>query len=403
MGSFVIAKNGKIVFNRVIGYSEVNKFKKRLANTSTRYNIASVSKMFTATMIFQLIDEDQLSLKTTLYDYFPDVPNAKEITIEHLLEHKSGLYDVSNDNEDSEWLTRPHSKEEMLEKITKGKTHFSPGAETRYNNSGYILLGYILEKITRQAYNENLQSRICSRIGLRNTYSPLNNHLRKNEARPYNYVLGWEKIKDIYSPNDTGADNILSTPSDLIIFNDALLNGKLISKASQEAMLTFKEGNEGRGIDKTQFFQYTAYGHDGGTYGIHSTVQSFPAEEFSIAYCINGEVYPHNSIMPAMLKIWYDAPYSIPSFNEYLMRKKDLKAYTGRYYNKEADVTMTITRRGTSLIAKESRSHLKMRLYALNNQKFRISQKEIDIEFNAVNRRFVLTQDGSAIVFEKVE
>jgi D-alanyl-D-alanine carboxypeptidase len=403
MGSFAIAKNGRVVFTRSVGYSRADQLKKRLAVLNTCYDIGSVSKMFTATMVFQLIDEHKLSLSTTLYEYFPDVPNAKAITIDHLLAHESGLYDVTNDNEDSGWITVPHSRKEILEKIIKGKIHFLPGSQSLYNNSGYILLGYILERITGQTYNENLQRRICSRINLKNTYSPLTNHLKKNEAAPYTFLRGWQKIKDIYSPNDTGADNILSTPSDLIVFNEALLSGKLISKGSQAAMLTFKEGNVGRGIYKSQFYQYTAYGHDGDTYGIHSTVQSSPDDKLSIAYCINGEVYPHNDIAIAMLKIWYGAPYSIPSFKDFKVQKKDVKAYSGLYYNKEAGLTITITRHGTILIAEQSGVQLKMRLYAVNNRKFEIPGKAITMEFDAPSRQFVLTQEGKEFIFEKVQ
>ncbi|RYZ95329.1 MAG: class A beta-lactamase-related serine hydrolase, partial [Sphingobacteriaceae bacterium] len=213
MGSFAIAQNGQLVYKRAVGYSLANSSKRVEATDHTLYNTGSVSKMFTATMIFQLIDEGKLSLQTKLFKYYPQIPNADSITIEQLLNHSSGLFDVANDPEE-DWKLIPHTKTELLDAIIKGKPHFKPGIKTEYNNTGYILMAWLIEKLTGQTFNQNLQSRICKKAGLKSTYSPLSNRHKKNEAVPYFYADDWEPIADVYAENSTGASNIYSTPEE---------------------------------------------------------------------------------------------------------------------------------------------------------------------------------------------
>ncbi len=100
MGSFAISKGGKVVYQKALGYSLIDSGEKITATPNTLYRIGSITKTFTATLIFQLIDEKKLTLNTKLAKYFPQMPNAEQITIAHLLSHKSGLADFVNDAKD---------------------------------------------------------------------------------------------------------------------------------------------------------------------------------------------------------------------------------------------------------------------------------------------------------------
>src|SRR5579872_6432530 len=119
MGSLTISKNGNL-YQQALGYSFVNNQEKIPANIQTRYRIGSISKMFTATMIFQLIDEGKLSLDYALSHYFPDLPNANKITVAHLLYHRSGLHDYTHDTDFDNWMDKPKTHDELL-KIIKEK------------------------------------------------------------------------------------------------------------------------------------------------------------------------------------------------------------------------------------------------------------------------------------------
>src|SRR5690349_772169 len=97
MGSLTVAKDGSVLYSRSIGYSQINAAEKKTSTAATRYRIGSVTKIFTATMIFQLVEEGKLKLTDTLDKFFPQIPNAGKITIAHILAHRSGISDLTED------------------------------------------------------------------------------------------------------------------------------------------------------------------------------------------------------------------------------------------------------------------------------------------------------------------
>ncbi|MDB5116595.1 MAG: hypothetical protein JWQ79_2087 [Mucilaginibacter sp.] len=158
MGSIAIAVNGVVVYQNTIGYSRVNENVKTPATTKTKYRIGSISKMFTATMIFQLIDEGKLRFDAPLASYFPQLPNAEKITIAEMLDHRSGLHNFTNDSLYTTYMTTPKSEAEMIAIIARLKSDFEPDAKAEYSNTNFVLLGYIIEKLTGKTYAEELET-----------------------------------------------------------------------------------------------------------------------------------------------------------------------------------------------------------------------------------------------------
>ncbi|MGF7041573.1 serine hydrolase domain-containing protein [Mucilaginibacter lappiensis] len=187
MGSIAIAANGVLVYQNAIGYSQVNKGLKTPATIETKYRIGSISKMFTATMIFQLIDEGKLSFETSLASYFPQLPNAGKITIGEMLDHRSGLHNFTNDSLYTTYKAIPKSEAEMVAIFAGQKSDFEPDAKAEYSNTNFVLLGYIIEKLTGKTYAEELKKRVTSKIGLADTYYGNKVNPAKNEAYSYNY------------------------------------------------------------------------------------------------------------------------------------------------------------------------------------------------------------------------
>ena len=171
MGTLVVAKDGSIIYARSIGYSQVNDSEKKPLTAANRFRIGSITKMFTAVMILQLAEEGKLKLTDTLDRFFPQIANAQKITIGQILAHRSGIHDSLLDPS-----LRPASKttaltkDELLGVIAKGKSDFEPDSKYSYSNSGYALLGLMIEKLTDRPYEENLKKRITSKIGLSDTY-----------------------------------------------------------------------------------------------------------------------------------------------------------------------------------------------------------------------------------------
>lgn len=313
MGSIAIAKNGKVVYSRAIGYSVMTASHNTPATTATKYRIGSITKMFTAVMIFQLVEEGRLKLTTTLDTWFPQLPDAKVITIGNMLNHRSGLHSVTDDSTYLQWNTQPKTHEELVSLIANSKPEFEPNTKSRYSNSNYILLGYIIEKVTKKSYAKNLELRITSKLGLKDTYVGSKTNTASNESYSYQYAGQWkqESETDMSIPGGAGAN--VSTPSDLTRFIDALFSLKLISKESLQQMKTMTDGM-GMGMFVYPLGNKTAYGHNGGIDAFASNVAYFPEDSVAIAYCTNGEVYSMNDLLIAALKIYFNKPYTLPTF-----------------------------------------------------------------------------------------
>jgi D-alanyl-D-alanine carboxypeptidase len=400
MGSLALMKNGKIVYTRAIGYRNIEGDNKTAADYATKYRIGSISKMFTATMIFQLIDEHKLALDTKLSTFYPKVPNAKLITISDMLSHRSGIFNFTNNSEYMLWNATPHTHEQMLDIIIKGGSSFKPGAKADYSNANYVLLGYIIEKITGHTYKEELEKRIASKAGLANTYYGGKTEPAKNEA--YSYSLTgdkWEKATETDMSIPGGAGAVLSTPSDLDLFITSLFTGKLISKKSLDEMLTIKD-HYGRGIFEIPFGSKKGYGHTGGIDGFSSSLGYFPADSLAIAYISNGQVMTTNDIMIGALSIYFNEPYKVPDFKSVDVPENVLKSYTGVYSSPTLPLKITITMNGKKLQA-QATGQSSLLLTATSETTFEFTAAGIVMIFNAEKNTMELRQGGGVYDFTK--
>ena len=282
MGSLVIAKDGKVIHTRAIGYSQINATEKKPITTATRFRIGSITKTFTAAMILQLVEEGKLKLTDTLDKYFPQVPNANKITIAHMLSHRSGSRSISGMPEFRALREKGATPLELLTMVEKaGPSDFEPGSKFVYTNENYLLLGLVIEKLTGKTYQENLAKRITSKIGLKDTYAASSNtDAAKNESFSYRYGRDWDQDPDIHWSLFFGAGSIISTPYDLVKFIAALFDGKIISKQSLALMTTMKDDyGFGMGVDK--FGDKTYYGHTGGAQSYGAWLAYLPEEKLA--------------------------------------------------------------------------------------------------------------------------
>lgn len=388
MGSFILAKNGAPIYHKTIGYSQIDGDKKTPATANTQYRIGSITKIFTSVMIFQLIEEKKLTLDTKLFNYFPEMPNADRITIANLLNHSSGLSDHVNENR--EWVTDPHTKAELLDKIAKVKPHFEPGAKQQYSNGGYLLLGYIIEKITGQTYEVALKKRITHKIGTKSIIAGTINNSQKLEARPYSFTGSWTPNKDLYFPNIRGVGDILSTPQDLIVFLHALMSGKLVNMDSYNKMKNFN-GSEmnGMGLMQGHFYARQLIGHNGGTLGSYSSVYANPADGMSFAITTNGMNFNMNDIALAMIKAYYNLPYQIPVH----LKTEELDELLGNYTSLDHPLKLSITKSGSVLMAQATGQPI-FSLDAVSRNEFKHEQYDVLLKFDRQKYEITLVQGG---------
>ena len=402
MGSLTIVKNDKLLYSRSIGFSFISDQEKIHAYARTKYRVGSISKMFTATMIFQLIDEGKLTLETTLNKYLPDMPNAKLITIENLLNHRSGLHNFTSRTDYEQWALIPKTQKEMLGIIAQGGADFLPNAKMVYSNSNYYVLGYLVEKITKQSYAKNLKERICSKIGLLNTEANPKTDVQKGGSYSYFFSEGkW--IQKIETDIDItgGAGCVVSTTGDLCSFIEALFHLKLVSKNSLDKMTTVVD-DCGMGMFPLVLENKKCWGHSGMLDGFSSAVVFFPEDSAAIACCSNALVASKNYMFNGTVRMFYGLDYIIPDFKLVHVSKDLLNAYTGVYSTKTFPLKITITTDSTSLMA-QATGQPSFPLEAVTEFKFKSDLANLTMHFNSEKKELVLSQAGGVFLFTKEE
>lgn len=397
MGSVAIFDNGKIVYTNQVGFADVEANK--MPDDNTKYRIGSISKTFTATMVFMAIEKGKLSLDQTIDKYFPDIKNSNKITIANLLNHSSGIHNFTNDKDYLTYNTKPKSRDEMLEIITKKGSDFEPGSKSEYSNSNYVLLSIILEKIYNKSYSDLLNEKIVNPLSLANTYYGGKIDFFKNEANSYIYSGRWMKQPETDMTIPLGAGAIISTPSDLLLFADALFNYKLVNESNINKMKTLKN-NFGMGLFKFPFYEKSAYGHNGGIDGFTSSLGYFPEEKCGFALTSNGTNYDNNSISIALLSALFDKPYDIPSFEIIEINPQELDKYLGIYSSNNFPLKITISKVDGKLTA-QATGQPSFPLEATAKDKFKFDMAGIVMEFDTEKNQMTFKQGGGTYVLTK--
>lgn len=250
-GAVLVAKNKKIVYQNQVGYADFRK--KTPIKSESAFQLASVSKQFTAAAIMQLKEKNKLKLTDSVNAYFPDFP-YKNITIKNLLNHTSGLpkyFWVA----EHEWKeNKPPTNKDLMEvlPVSKAQRFFKPGRNFDYSNTGYFVLASIIEKVTGISFNRYLQKNIFDPLNMKNSYvySYQNDTIRKNQLKGYRLYRGWKHIKIGNTVNDAivGDKNVYSTLEDLFKWTYGLNSGLLITQESLDLMYTKGETIYGRKV-----------------------------------------------------------------------------------------------------------------------------------------------------------
>ena len=331
LGSLAISQNGEVKYQRALGYSYINDDDKVQANIHTKYRIGSVSKLFTAVIIFQLIEEGKIKLNEKLDVHYPNLPNAEKITIYHLLYHRSGLHDYTEGTNFSKWMDKSKKHEDLLNIIKEQGSDFEPDSKANYSSTNYLLLGYIIERVCKMSYQDALQKKILSKIGLEDTYYGKSINISKNESASYKYSDStWKKQKETDLSIHGGAGSIVSTPTDLVKFINNLFAYKLVSKASLDQMKTLIDGY-GMGMFPNKYGSQPSFGHNGRIEEFYSALWYYPTEKLAVAYCTNGINYPRSDIIEGVLKICLNEQFDLPFSYESTYKSLDLEKYLGNY------------------------------------------------------------------------
>lgn len=292
--SVAVARHGKVILSRGYGLAEVEHDVK--ANGDSMFRMGSITKQFTAAAIMRLVEQGKLGLDDPITKYLPTYnAQGREITIRHLLTHTSGIKSYTElkrvmvDEPEREF-----THQEMLDMVQNEPLAFEPGAAFAYSNTGYYLLGMIIENVSGKGYCQYLQDDFFGPLGLTHTRCDSNTEIIKGRAQGYT-VAGEKLVNDrgLATGTTFAAGGLLASAHDLVVWADALAAGKVVSPASYKLMSTSfalaggGASGYGFGLFIDSLDGHARIQHGGDIFGFNSTLARFPDDGVTVAVMSN--------------------------------------------------------------------------------------------------------------------
>lgn len=319
-GSVLVAENGKVVFKK--GYGMAN-MEWSIANApDTKFRLGSITKQFTAMLVMQLVEKGKIKVNDKITAYLPDYPKATgdKITVHHLLTHTSGIPSYTNFPQFFENLSRdPFTPDAFVKQFCDLPLEFEPGSTFAYNNSGYFLLGVLIEKVTGKSYAQVLQEQILTPLQMNDTGYDLHEPLLAKRATGYE-KRGSKYVNSAYLDMSIpyAAGSMYSTVEDLYRWDQALYTDKLISPASKTLLFTPFLSNYayGWGVNKIKIGELKddlqVIEHGGGINGFNTIIARLPKDKQLIVLLNNTGGAPLNAIRTNLLNILYNQTVTPP-------------------------------------------------------------------------------------------
>lgn len=344
-GNVLVAQKGKIIYEKSFGLADRELNVKN--NPEGKFQIGSLTKQFTASAIMQLVEAGKLKLTNTIGTYFPGFPKGDSITIHMLLNHTSGIRNYTDIPEFWRIAATPIEKDSMIALIKRQPLDFSPGSKWNYSNSGYFLLGDIIEKTTGQSYSDYVLNKVIKKAGLKNTFVNRWDSILVNRVKGYmKGENGWQNAMYISMEGPYSAGAIISTVEDLYKWNNALFENKVISPASLTKMTTPYLQHYGYGLLIDTFYHHLRVGHSGGIPGFISYLARFPADNVVVVVLSNSSGNSPaiaNALAATLFGIPVIAPYK---HTEVKIDSAILNRYTGQYVLASSDTLEIIKKDG---------------------------------------------------------
>jgi CubicO group peptidase (beta-lactamase class C family) len=322
-GTALVAENGKVIYKGAFGPANIEW---DIPNTpDTKFRLGSITKQFTATVILQLVEQGKIKLDAKLTDYLPEYrkDTGDKVTIHHLLTHTSGIPSYTSQPGFFENVSRnPYKVDEFVKKYASDDFEFQPGSKYTYNNSGYFLLGAIIERVTGKTYEQVLQANIFDPAGMKNTGYDHHDTIIPKRAS------GYRKTPDSYTNAPYldmsipyAAGSLYSTVEDMYLWDQALYTDKLLSAQSKALMYKPFLDDYGYGwvITNASFKQndqpVQVITHNGGINGFTTTIVRFPKEKNLIVMLDNTGSEYLDRLSDSIGKIIYNQPYESPKIS----------------------------------------------------------------------------------------
>jgi CubicO group peptidase (beta-lactamase class C family) len=329
-GVVLVAKDGKPVFRK--GYGNANDEWDIPNAPDTRFRLGSITKQFTAVAILQLAEQGKLNVEHPLQKYYAEAPESwKGITIHHLLNHTSGIKSYTSIDKFFPKMSRDARTPAEIIRLTQDQAlEFAPGEKYAYNNTGYILLGYIIEKVSGKSYADYVRDHIFEPAGMKDSGYDTASAVIKKRAAGYEANGANTPFLDMSLPYAAGS--LYSTVDDLVKWDEALHANKLISRASFEAMTKPGKGNYGYGLVMQTIDGKPAQLHGGGINGFNTNMIRFPNEHVVAIALANQSSSAPDRIAVQLARMYLGADVQPrPLITEVTLTSAQLDALAGRY------------------------------------------------------------------------
>lgn len=380
MGSVLVARGNDILFSKSYGSANLEW---NIPNSSTaKFRIGSVTKQFTAAAILLLEERGKLKVEDPVKKHLPDVPTAWDaVTIYHLLTHTSGIPSFTGFPEYGQLKLSPTSAEKLVAKFRDKPLDFEPGAKFSYSNSGYLLLGYLIEKLSGQSYEKFLQENIFTPLGMKDSGYDSNSAIIAHRASGYAPSPSGPinaPFIDMSVPHAAGA--LYSTTEDLLKWEQGLFGGKVLSAASLQKMTTPFKDNYAFGLTVRDVEGRKQISHNGGIEGFNSSLAYYLETKIVVAVLANINSMGPDAMLPKLAALAHGGTITLNSERkEISVPKQILSSYVGTYAM-TPKISMMITLNGDQLMAQVS-GQGRNPLFAESESKFFLKVVDAQIEF----------------------
>jgi CubicO group peptidase (beta-lactamase class C family) len=381
MGTVLVERAGQVLLSK--GYGSAN-LEWEIPNTpATKFRLGSITKQFTAAAILLLEERGQLRLDDPVKKHMPDAPAAwDKVTVHHLLTHTSGIPSFTSFPDQPALNALPTFPKETVRRFRDKPLEFEPGQRFRYNNSGYVLLGYLLERITGQSYREFIQQNIFQPLEMKDSGYDSASTLIPRRASGYTRGRKGAPVNAHFIhmtiPHAAGA--LYSTTEDLVRWQHGLFGGKLIQPGSLEKMITPFKRDYALGVVVSTVKGHKKIEHGGGIDGFNTQLAYYPDDKLIVAVLANLNGPAAYDIAGKLASLAMGEEVVLASERkEVPVPPEVLAAYVGSY-ELRPDFSIVITLEGAQLSA-QATGQPRFPLFATSPARFFLKVVEAEIEF----------------------
>jgi CubicO group peptidase (beta-lactamase class C family) len=374
-GTVLVARKGDVLFEKAYGLAnrEWN-----VPNTiDTRFRIGSITKQFTAAAVLQLAEQGKLSIDDPVSKYYADAPASwSKITLRNLLNHTSGIPDFTRLPDYETFMPDDSTPLGIVQRVRDKPLDFPPGTKFAYDNTGYIVLGYVIEKVSGQSYADYIQRHIFEPLGMKDSGYDTRGPIIPHRAEGYYWKAGWRRPPYISMTLPFAAGGLYSTVGDLLIWDQALYTNKLLRAESLRQMFTPALDDYGFGWVITKDRGHRFIWHNGEVNGFHSMISRYTDDHLTIIVLSNDQVAPAERMASDLAGLYFLDTEATPM--DVKLSREALDVYQGQFKPANAPV-LTVVRDGDGLtIAGANPPH---RMYALGSDHFTLRTLPIDVTF----------------------